>query len=168
METKRTYEIEALEYIAKIAAGGMRDAISLMDKCMSYNRILTLKNVVKALGTVDYDVMMNLTDAITADGKKLALEIIENMYAEGKDIKQFVAQYVQFLLDIQKYSLTQDMHFVQIPGTQENKDWLDSFGDCQDDLDKCMDLLKDMLQLNAKIKWSQSAKYDLEATILLF
>ena len=37
---------EAIEYIAKIADGGMRDAISLMDKCLSFSNELTLENVV--------------------------------------------------------------------------------------------------------------------------
>ena len=53
METKGKYEIEALEYIAKLADGGCRDAITMLDKCLAYSKDLTLDNVVKALGTTD-------------------------------------------------------------------------------------------------------------------
>jgi len=49
------YDSDALEYIAKIADGGMRDAITLMDKALSYSLDLTLENVVKALGVTNYD-----------------------------------------------------------------------------------------------------------------
>ena len=62
METKGKYEIEALEYIAKLADGGCRDAITMLDKCLAYPKDLTLENVVKALGTTDYDTMFKLTD----------------------------------------------------------------------------------------------------------
>ena len=45
---------EALEYIAKVSEGGMRDAISMLDKCLSFTRTLDVANVVKALGISDY------------------------------------------------------------------------------------------------------------------
>lgn len=47
-------EDEALEYIAKVSEGGMRDAISMLDKCLSFTRTLDVANVVKALGISDY------------------------------------------------------------------------------------------------------------------
>lgn len=161
----KTRQIEALEYIAKIAEGGMRDAISLMDKCISFSNDLTLENVVKALGTVDYEVMMDLTDAIITKNKKMIVRIIENIYSNGKDIKQFISQYVKFLLDVQKYSI-ECSKYMQIPMIGENKDWLESME--EEDFEVCLDLLSDIIKLNSSIKWSQSPKYDLEAVLLLF
>lgn len=155
----------ALQYIAKIAEGGMRDAITLMDKCLSFSNELTLENVVKALGTVDYDVMMELTDAVITYDKKNIVKIVENIYSDGKDIKQFISQYVKFLLDVQKYSIGCPK-YVQIPLTGENKDWLEGME--EEDFEVCMDLLDDIIKLNSSIKWSQSPKYDLEAVLLLF
>ena len=40
-----THLVEAVEYIAKIADGGMRDAITLLDKCLAFSKDLTLENV---------------------------------------------------------------------------------------------------------------------------
>lgn len=160
-------DLDAIEYIAKIADGGMRDAITLMDKSLSFSKDLTLENVVKALGTVDYEVMRDLTDTVIATYPKHALEIIENVYAEGKDIKQFISQYTTFLLDIQKYVLTEDFKFLQIPSTDDNMKWLKELR-YSDDIDICFDLLSMMVKLNSNIKWSQSVKYDFEAAILLF
>lgn len=156
---------EALEYIAKIAEGHLRDAISLMDKCLSFSKELTLENVVKALGTVDYDVMMELTDAVITGDKEQIIKIVENIYSNGKDIKQFISQYVKFLLDIQKYSIKCEK-YMQIPSTKENKEWLEGLE--EDDFELCLDLLHDIIKLNSSIKWSQAAKYDLEAVLLLF
>ena len=42
------WDKEALEYIIKIADGGMRDAITLLDKCLSYSGDITVENVVNA------------------------------------------------------------------------------------------------------------------------
>lgn len=160
-----TIDHDALEYIAKIAEGGMRDAITLMDKCISFNTDLTLENVVKALGTVDYEVMMELTDAVITHDKKNIVKIVESIYSSGKDIKQFISQYVKFLLDIQKFSIG-CTRYMQIPMTEENKDWLEGME--KEDFEVCMDLLDDIIKLNSSIKWSQSPKYDLEAVLLLF
>ena len=168
METKMIYTQEALEYIAKLAEGGMRDAISLMDKCLSFNKKLTLENVVKALGTTNYDIMMQLTDNILNNNPMEAISIIENIHSEGKDIKQFLSQYVQFLLDVQKYSFVKDFKYIQIPGIATNKEWLDNTVKSDENIDICFELLRILVRLNSNIKWSQTPKYDLETEIMLF
>ena len=75
-EYNRQADADALEYISKIADGGMRDAITLMDKCLSYSNELTLDNVVKALGVTDYDTMFKLNDSFFDDDKAKMIEII--------------------------------------------------------------------------------------------
>ena len=157
--------IEAVEYIAKIADGGMRDAITLMDKCLAYSQDLTLENVVKALGTTDYDTMFQLTDYLIYDKTNEAVKIIENIYADGKDLKTFVRQYVQFLLDLSKYGIGCEWCYLQIPRLMEYEDWLKecdeyTFGTIEE-------WLSVFVNLNADIKWSQSVKYDIEASIVL-
>lgn len=67
-------EPDALEYLAKLADGGMRDAITLMDKCLSYSTELTVENVVKALGVANYDVMFSLLDSLIESKTSLCLE----------------------------------------------------------------------------------------------
>ena len=55
------WEMDALEYIAKIADGGMRDAITLLDKCLSYDSTeLTMQTVITALGVMDYSELFSL------------------------------------------------------------------------------------------------------------
>lgn len=85
------YEPEALEYIAKLAEGGMRDAITMLDKCLSYASDVTLKNVVDALDVTDYDTFFDLTTAILEEKPNKCITIIENLFMKGKDLKQFKA-----------------------------------------------------------------------------
>lgn len=160
---------ESLEYIAKIADGGMRDAITLMDKCLAYSKDLTLENVVKALGTTDYDTMFKLTDYLLGmkgeESTKLAVQLIEDIFNDGKDLKTFVRQYVQFLLDLSKYGIGCDWKYLQLPRLADYEKWLE---ECDDvDFQFISDWLSIFVNLNADIKWSQSVKYDIQATIVV-
>ena len=165
METKGKYEIEALEYIAKLADGGCRDAITMLDKCLAFSKDLTLENVVNALGTTDYDTMFQLTDYLIPYNAKEAVKIIETIYSAGKDLKTFVRQYVQFLLDIAKYGIGCDWCYLQLPRLFGYEDWLRH---CTDNMLSAVEnWLSVFVNLNADIKWSQSVKYDIEASIIL-
>lgn len=157
--------VDAVEYIAKIADGGMRDAITLMDKCLAYSKDLTLENVVKALGTTDYDTMFKLTDYLIDDKVKLALALIEDIYNSGKDLKTFVRQYVQFLLDLSKWGIGCDWKYLTLPKLTDYEQWLKDCGDRE--FDAIQDWLSVFVNLNADIKWSQSVKYDIEAVIVI-
>lgn len=161
---ERAYADDSLEYIAKIAEGGMRDAITLMDKCISYGD-LTLENVVKALGVTDYDVMFKLTDAMLDIKPKEVIEIVEEIHASGKDLKQFTHLYTYFLLDIEKFACGCDFSFLQIPRLESYETWLKKLG--ENEFDFCKILLGRMIKLNADIKYSAYPKADVEATLLM-
>lgn len=160
-----TYEKEALEYIAKLADGGCRDSITYLDKCLAYSKDLTLENVVNALGTTDYDTMFKLTDRLLYQKTQEVMQIIEDLYNSGKDLKQFVRQYVQFLLDIDKYGIGCDWKYIQLPRLQQYEEWLkECDGRIFADIEGWLSVF---VNLNADIKWSQSVKYDIEATIMV-
>lgn len=159
------YDMDALEYISKLSEGGMRDAISLMDKCLSFNKDLTLKNVIKALGTVNYQTMFDLTDAVITSNVKKMVKIVEKIHADGKDIKQFIGQYTQFILDVNKFSKGCDFKYLQIPELAEYVDWLESLEEY--DLSVCRNILEMLIKLGPQIKYSQSVKYEFEANLML-
>ena len=155
----------SVEYIAKIADGGMRDAITLMDKCLAYSKILTLENVINALGTVDYETMIHLSADILVKNAKAVVVRVEELHANGKDIKQFVKQYLQFLLDIQKFGVGCDWKYLQVPKIEDYEDWFEDLK--SHDYDVLESVLKAMIKLNADIKWSSTPKYDLEAVLYM-
>lgn len=162
------YDDESLEFIAKLADGGCRDSITYLDKCLAYHPKLTLKHVTEALGTADYSTMFELTDCLLGYdgmGSKEAVEIIETLHAKGKELKTFIKQYVQFLLDLDKYSLGCDWKYLQMPKLKDYETALASYG--EDEWDDIHRWLSVFVKLNADIKWSQSVKYDIEATIIV-
>lgn len=157
---------EALEYIAKIADGGLRDAITMMDKCLAYSPELTLQNVVDVLGTADYDDMMKLTDDIIESQTKSVISIIEDLYGQGKDLKQFIKTYLQFLLDVQKVAIGCDWKYINIPKLDTYEKWLSDMSDYE--FDVCLRLMDLMMRMNMEVKYSSSVKYDLEAALVTF
>ena len=155
---------DALEYIAKLADGGMRDAITLMDKCLSYSTELTVENVVKALGVANYDVMFSLLDSLIESKTSLCLEQIDSIYKSGIEMKQFIKTFTEFVLDICKYGLTKDFGLIKIPNIYKSE--LDAYGDYE--YSRAKDLLSILIELNAEIKWETSPKYNIEAKFFVF
>ena len=155
---------DAIEYIAKMADGGMRDAISLMEKCLAFSSELTLQNVVDILGTVDYKIMFQLTDDVI-DGKfKEVVGQVDGMYSSGKDMKQFVKQYVQFLLDAEKFGFGCDWEFLNIPRLPEYEEWLLH----NNNTAEVEQLLRIFIGLNAEIKFSSTPRQDIEVALFLY
>ena len=159
------YDDEAVEYLAKLADGGMRDAITLMDKCLSYNSDLTIENVVKSLGVADYDTMRALTLNYCIEAQDHIIEIIERVHNDGKDLKQFIRQYINFVLDVKKYFILGNFECLQIPQTDDNISFLKSM-ERNDYWDKISDLLDLLIRINSEIKYDSSPKYMIEAMLL--
>lgn len=161
---KYTADPEALEFIAKTADGGMRDAITLLDKCLSFSSQLTIKNVVNALGTTDYETMFNLTDALLNNDTSAAVVTIETIHRSGVDLKQFVKQYTYFLVDCYKFYLIGDFNYLQIPSTYVNS--LQKYYK-QQLFENIRYLLDEMIKLNNDIKWETAPKALIEATVIV-
>lgn len=154
--------VSAFDYIAKIANGGMRAAITLLDKCLSYSTDLTIENVLKAIGNADYVTMMNLTDAIVHTDNKEIINIIEDVNADGIDLKQFIKQFLNFVLDVSKYSLA-GIEFTNLPNTERLVTWLNKKSE---EFDNILTLLDILVNLNSEIKYDDNPKYMIEATLL--
>lgn len=112
---------ESTKYIAKLADGGARDAIVALEKCALYSNNLNIKNVLECLGTFTYDDFFELTNAFIDGKETIVLNVINSFHNEGKDLKYFIDQYLNFTLDLTKYCLFKDMSTVKIPLNMEKK-----------------------------------------------
>ena len=159
-----THLVEAVEYIAKIADGGMRDAITLMDKCLSFSSDLTVENVIKALGVADYNTMFDLNNAFFEKDKPKLIKIVSDVYSSGMDLKLFIKTYFEFLLDLNVYCLTKDLSMTKIPEI-----WVDemkSYGSHEWSVSN--NLLTYITDLQSSIKWEQNPKAVIIAKFILF
>lgn len=152
---------EALAYIAKVCNGGMRDAITLLDKCLSLSHDLTLENVLKTIGAEDYSTFITFLSALEGKVKVSAVRIIENVYNSGKDVKQFMKDFAKFVLEVGKYALYKNFNYISLPNTLENE--LEQLID-----DSLFDIMSFVVSLNNQIKWDNDPKTLIELSILIY
>lgn len=95
-------EEEALHYIAALADGGMRDALSILDQCHAYymQEAITLPKVREVLGAVDTLVFTRMTEALIRQDVAAMLETVSQIYREGRDPVQFVNAWNEYLRNV--------------------------------------------------------------------
>lgn len=93
---------EALMYIAEQSDGAMRDALSLLDQSISfyYGKDITYDNVLEITGAVDKSVFFRMVEAIANHEIVVCINIIDEIVKNGRDVNQFVAEFVTFLRDM--------------------------------------------------------------------
>ena len=155
------YTEDAVDYIAKVSTGGMRDAITLLDKCLSLSRTLNLDNVLKTIGAEDYSTFITFLSALEKKEKEISIKVIEDVYNEGKDVKQFMKDFAKFVLEVGKYSLYKNFDYISLPNTLENE--LEQLID-----DSLFDIMDFVVSLNNQIKWDNDPKTLIELSILIY
>ncbi len=95
-------ESRAIKYIAKVANGSMRDALSILDQCIAFylGEEVTLEKVLDVLGAVDHDVFAQLTDALLRKDAKACMAIVDTITIQGRDILQFILDTVAHLRNL--------------------------------------------------------------------
>ncbi len=157
-------KFEALSYIARLSNGGMRDAISMLDKVSSLNKEITVENVVSSLGVVDYDLYFELSSAIMKLQLTNMLEIVQRVHSSGKDLKQFIKQFQYFMLDVCKYHLTGDFSLISIPQTAAYKAKLEQRE--YKSIQGLKQVLCDLIKINEAIKWESDVLHSVQSLFI--
>ena len=155
------YDLDAVEYISKVSNGGMRDAITLMDKCLSLSHDVTLENVLKTIGVEDYSTFITFLSALEKKEKEISIKVVEDVYNAGKDVKQFMKDFAKFILEVEKYALYKNFDYISLPNTLENE--LEQLID-----DSLFDIMDFVVSLNNQIKWDNDPKTLIELSILIY
>ena len=88
---------EALNAIARKAAGGMRDAISVLDQCIAFaGSRIELQHVELVLGTVSEEATASLIDTVLEQNYSQLFLLLHDFMQQGKDIKQILRDCIQY------------------------------------------------------------------------
>lgn len=95
-------EEKALRYIAKTADGAMRDALSLLDQCISFylGQKLTYENVLEVLGAVDTEVFSDMLRLIIAGDTMGCVNKLDDIIIMGRDLTQFITDFTWYLRNL--------------------------------------------------------------------
>jgi len=96
-----TCDEESLNLIAQKADGGMRDALSMFDKAVSFcNANLQYKQVAETLNVLDYDTYFTMTELLLAGDYTTALIRYDEVLAKGFSGQTFMAGLNQHMRDL--------------------------------------------------------------------
>lgn len=155
--------VDALEYIAKLAQGGMRSAISILDTCIGYQKNLSYSDVIEILGSTDYDSFFSLASAIIQADYEKIITIIEEQHMKGRDLKQFVKGFTEFIVDVMKVQLTHSFDITTIPTsyTERVQKMLQHI-----DINQLKSWFKKMSELTLAIRYESNPKTLIEGELI--
>lgn len=95
-------EDRAIRYVAKVADGSMRDALSLLDQCIAFylGQDLTYEKVLETLGAVDTEIFSRLLRQIIDKDVVGAISTIDELVIEGREMGQFVTDFAWYMRNL--------------------------------------------------------------------
>lgn len=156
-----TYKADALKYIARLARGGMRTAITTLEKCLDYSHDITLDNVIKVTsGGVSEDMLITFTNFLLSRDCRGALLYFNDIYMQGIEPSLFMKLYVEFLDNCIKYAVTQVADITIL--SNNAIEWINGL---QDNVGIVRDLLTEALYINSTFS-SEDLKIYIESWII--
>lgn len=100
---------EALKIISQLAEGAMRDALSILERCLQDGDTKIEEEKVKDLvGIPKFTYINNLTKAIVEKNTDNALNSIDEILKEGKDLQNVLWELIKYIRDILLYKTSKN------------------------------------------------------------
>ena len=154
------YTDDALRYIAQLANGGMRDAITKLDTVLGYSTNITVSSVTQCLGLVSLSFQLEVIENILQKDMNRVLESIDAIYYDGKDLKLFIKDLVQTTLEVIKYTLNHNVY--NLPEAAKSRVTQISTTHAG----KLVELLDNFTKLYNDIKYEQHPKFLIESELI--
>ena len=103
-------EEKALSLIARNSQGALRDALSILDQCISFgNEKIEYNDVIELLGTVNIDELFELSQSIIDENTKKSLEILNEFIIWGKDIRNLINDLIDHFRNLMVCKVSKDL-----------------------------------------------------------
>ena len=91
---------DAAALLSRLADGGMRDALSLLDQCAGYSDTVDVPQVLDALGLAGNVETARLMESIARGDTAAALETLGRLYGAGKEIRALLGELSSLARDL--------------------------------------------------------------------
>ena len=91
---------DALELICKNSDGAMRDALSILDQCSNFGKVIDLDKLQNLLGISNSRYIDELTDGLLTHDLKKSVYIIENLYEQGNNLTKECEFLMNYFYDV--------------------------------------------------------------------
>ena len=113
-----TSDEESLNLIAQKADGGMRDALSMFDKAVSFcGTSLDYRHVAQTLNVLDYDTYFGITDRLLAGNYVEALVAFDEVLSKGFSGQTFMAGLNRHMRDLLMAKRSETLRLIEMTGT---------------------------------------------------
>lgn len=111
-------EEKALNLIARNSGGALRDALSILDQCISYSdKEVKYEDVLSLLGTVNIDFLFEISRYILEENTKQSLELLNELVILGKDIKHFINDLIDHFRNLMICKVSKELDdILPLPG----------------------------------------------------
>ena len=153
---------DALKLIAVLSEGAMRDAISILERCAQENiEEIAAKDIKELVGLPSLEYINKVSEAICEYDEIKALEAVNEVINNGKDIYNFLWEVIKYFKDIlvmkatNKLDLYAEDELVQIKRLADITE-----------KDRLVDIIYDLSETANEIKWSQEKNIMMQVAVI--
>ena len=159
-------EEKALRYIAKLADGSMRDALSLLDQCIAFllGDELTYDKVLDVLGAVDTEVFSRLFRFCLERDVLGCVQLLEEIVMQGRELTQFVTDFTWYLRNLMLVQASDHLEDV-IDMSTENLKRLKEEAEMAD-MDRIVRFIRIFSDLSGQIRYSAQKRILVEVALI--
>lgn len=165
---KEQWDVEdkAVRYIARMADGSMRDALSLLDQCAAFyiGERLTYDHVLEVLGAVDTEVFSRLLRELLAMDVHAVIETVDELVMQGRELSQLAADFTWYLRNLLLVKSSDDMEDVLDVSTENLARLKEESGMIESDT--LIRYIRIFSDLTSQLKYSTQKRVLLEITLI--
>ena len=101
---------KALNLIARNSQGALRDALSILDQCISFegNKI-SYNDVIELLGSVNIEQLFDLAESVIKEDTRKSLQILNDFIIWGKDVRNLVNDLIDHFRNLMVCKISNDL-----------------------------------------------------------
>lgn len=159
-------EEKAIRYVAKAADGSLRDGLSLLDQCIAFylGQKLTYDRVLDVLGAVDTEVFGKMFRYIADCQVVPAIELLEELIINGREIAQFVTDFTWYLRNLLLIRTSQEAPSIIDASSEQMAILREEAMIC--DTDTLMRYIRVLSELSNQIKYATQKRVLVEVALI--
>ena len=155
-------EENALRMISNLADGAMRDAISILDRCVSDGEeIITEEKIRELSGVPEFEYLYDITKYMALKNQEELLKVCSRLVSDGKDVNFFIWELIKFQRDIAMFMIDENL----INYSEDEKQKISELSKLADKK-YFLDIIAKLSELQNSMKWATERSIIFEAGLI--
>ena len=161
-ESNIEIEDAALKIIAKMSDGAMRDAISILERCIADgDSKITEDKIRELVGIPEFEYLVDISNDLLDNNAEAILQDAEKVINDGKDIEVFIWEEIKFVRDLLMLQVSEDLVIYKDEEKEKMKQLLSKASK-----QRLLSLIADLSTLQNNMKWASDREVIFEAGLI--